>query len=212
MLDKSVPFGAVIMVKRDADSYPRFELPAGYTLACYVPGRENDWAEIMASVGEADSFKSGLSLFSKTFSAPAGLLGRRNLFALTQDGRAVATASLWEGDIFGVPLPRFHWVACKPEHQGRGIVKALLTALLDMHNELALGKVVYLTTQTWSYKAIGLYKKFGFEPYHGPKPAGWTVFDRKDLCAEIDGAFDEHNRRAWQIIDGKIAEYNIKRE
>ena len=53
----------------------------------------------MASVGEADSFKSGLSLFSKTFSAPAGLLGRRNLFALDTDGRVVATASLWEGDI-----------------------------------------------------------------------------------------------------------------
>ncbi|HPT85842.1 MAG TPA: GNAT family N-acetyltransferase [Bacillota bacterium] len=212
MLDKTVPFGAVIMVKCDASSYPRFTLPDGYTLLHYTPGREREWAKIMASVGEAESEEAGLELFYRTFSDHPELLGSRNLFVADTSGRAVATASLWEGGLFGVPLPRVHWVACMPGHQGKGLVKALLSSMLDMHNKLALGKVIYLTTQTWSYRAIGLYKKFGFEPYLGPKPASWTVHCKKALSEELDLAYTEENRRAWAIIDGKIAEYEAKRE
>ena len=87
-----------------------------------------------------------------------------------------------------------------------------MTALLELQNRLALGRVAYLTTQTWSYKAIGLYKKFGFEPYLGAKPAGWTVYGKKDLCAEIDSAFSEEIGRAWKIIDEKLAEYEATRK
>jgi GNAT superfamily N-acetyltransferase len=207
MLDKSLPFAPVIMVKRDADNYPRFDLPAGYRIECHIPGREREWAEIMASVGEAESVDAGVKLFGSTFSDHPEFIGHRNLFAVAEDGCAVATASLWEGEHFGIPLPRVHWVACRPDHQGRGLIKALLTALLDMHNELSLGRVIYLTTQTWSYKAIGLYKKYGFEPYTGAKPANWT--DSGNLG--IAGSYEEYTKAAWQIIDSKIAQYEASR-
>lgn len=55
---------------------------------------------------------------------------------------------------------------------------------------------LYLVTQTWSYKAIRLYEKFGFLPYKGPKPVNWKSDD-----------FDAENLRAWNIIEEKIAEY-----
>jgi len=207
MLDKSLPFAPVIMVKRNADNYPRFGLPAGYKVESYVPGREREWAEIMASVGEAESVEAGVKLFNSTFGDHPELLGRRNLFAVSEYGHAVATASLWEGEHFGIPLPRVHWVACRPDHQGRGLIKALLTALLDMHNGLALGRVIYLTTQTWSYMAIGLYKKFGFEPYLGAKPANWTA----SSYLGISGSFEEYTEAAWRIIDDKIAQYEASR-
>lgn len=211
MLDKSLPFHPVIMVKRDAAIYPRYDLPAGYTIVSYIPGREREWAEIMASVGEADSVDDGVKLFGTTFSDHPELLGNRNLFVLDNEGRAVATASLWEGEHFGVPLPRIHWVACRPEHQRRGLIKALLTALLDMQSSLALGKVLYLTTQTWSYKAIGLYKKFGFEPYFGGKPANWTIYENKEIVESVNTIYNDINKQAWSIIEAKLAEYNGSR-
>jgi len=67
LLDKTVPFGAVIMVKCDASSYPRFTLPDGYTLLHYTPGREREWAKIMASVGEAESEEEAWSFFTGHF-------------------------------------------------------------------------------------------------------------------------------------------------
>lgn len=205
MLDKSLPYAGVIMTKRDAGVYPAYSLPQGYTLGFYTPGAERDWAEIMASVGEADSVGAGIELFSQTFGGWPELFGRRNLFAVAPDGTAAATASLWLGETFGVPLPRVHWVACKPEYQGKGLAKALLSALLSLHRELALGDFIYLTTQTWSYKAIGIYRKFGFEPYMGAKPANWGDAQYDGLVG-FAGSFDEVNTAAWRLINAKLAE------
>lgn len=42
-----------------------------------------------------------------------------------------------------------------------------------MYNECGFKSCIYLTSQTWSYKAIGIYGKFGFAPYMGEKPKNW---------------------------------------
>ncbi|EAC3243564.1 N-acetyltransferase, partial [Listeria monocytogenes] len=52
------------------------------------------------------------------------------------------------------------------------------------------------TTQTGSYQAIYLYRKFGFEKYVGKTPENWKTVN-----------FQEEKETAWQIIENKIAEH-----
>ena len=201
MLDKSIPFFPVLMVKRDTKNYPRFELPVGYAITGYREGFENRWADIIYSVEHTDTWQQARDIFEKEFMSVPELLPGQCLFVLDGKGEAVATASLWHGDHFGETHQRIHWVATRPEHQGRGLVKALMTRLLDLHNELGYKDFIYLTTQTWSYKAINIYSQFGFVPYIGEKPVNWK-----------DENFDKNNRLAWKLIDEKISEYRQKKQ
>ena len=68
-----------------------------------------------------------------------------------------------------------------------------MTRLLERYAELGWQDDIYLTSQTWSYKAINIYAKFGFRPYLGEKPANW-------VC----GDFAAENARAWCLIREKI--------
>ena len=74
----------------------------------------------------------------------------------------------------------------------------MITKLLDFFNELGYKDFIYLTTQTWSYKAINMYLGFGFKPYFGPKPQNW-------VCE--DSEFERENIMAWNIIFNKINNY-----
>ena len=54
------------------------------------------------------------------------------------------------------------YVAVKPDYQGLGLSKALLSRLLELSAEIEGDRKVYLHTQTWSHRAVKLYEKFGF--------------------------------------------------
>ena len=118
---------------------------------------------------------------------------------LDLEGKVVATASLWNGDTFGETLHRIHWVAVHPEHHGKGLAKALLTKLMTLYNQLEYQGVIYLVTQTWSYKAINIYEKFGFTPYKGIKPINWYYDD-----------YETKNVEAWDLIHQNISEYKTE--
>ena len=44
MIDKSIPYYPLTMVKDDAENYPRFDLPSGYRFEFYKKGDEIHWA------------------------------------------------------------------------------------------------------------------------------------------------------------------------
>jgi len=196
MLDKSIPHIGVLMVKTDTTKYPRFELPSGYTICGYLEGFEVQWAGLMFEVDQTDTLQEAKDIFEKEFMSLPDLLPKQCLFVLDETGKMAATASLWHGEHFDETYQRIHWVATCPEYQGKGLTKALITKLLDVYNELGYKDFIYLTSQTWSYKAINIYSQFGFVPYMGEKPANWWVDD-----------FDENNRLAWKMINDKIGEY-----
>ncbi len=194
MLDKTLPYYGVIMIKKDLTTYPKYTLPEGYRFSMYQHGYEKSWADIEASVGEFGSIQDALNHFNKEFSPYPHELQKRCLFVQDKDGKFVATTTGWYGNhLSHKPLPRIHWVAVKPEHQGKGLAKALLTRTLDILNELNYNDIAYLTTQTWSYAAINLYLSLGFKPYMGAKPANWTS---KNFYAD--------NKKAWEIIFDKL--------
>jgi len=123
---------------------------------------------------------------------------RRMLFVKDECGEYVATLTLWTGDYLGETCQRLHWLAVSNKCAGKGIAKALICRVLDLYNELGYEGFVYLLTATWYYRAIGIYKKFGFEAYEG----------KRSLTANVsDEEFVRQNREAIAIINKKLAEY-----
>ena len=148
----------------------------------------------MFALGQTDSLQEAQGIFRKEFLARPELLEKQCLFVLDADNAVAATASVWPGNHFGRELLRVHYVACAEKYQGHGLAKALLSVLLDTVRALDYRDMLYLTSQTWSYKALGLYAKFGFEPYLGEKPANWKA---------QSGDFAQETQDAWALINSK---------
>ncbi|MBE6644899.1 MAG: GNAT family N-acetyltransferase [Ruminococcaceae bacterium] len=199
MIDKSLPRYYVYMYKTDTKQYPKYELPCGYSFEFYKKGDEVRWAELECSIGQFDSMDAALQSFHNNFVKNQTLAPeQRMLFVKDECGEYVATLTLWNGDYLGETCQRLHWLAVSNKCAGKGIAKALICRVLDLYNELGYEGFVYLLTATWYYRAIGIYKKFGFEAYEG----------KRSLTANVsDEEFVRQNREAIAIINKKLAEY-----
>lgn len=200
MLDQSIPYIGVLMTNLTPDDYPRCPLPEGYAPRTYEPGlgMEEDWARLQVSVEHFPTMDEARARFQTELAPDEKTLAKRGIFIYAPDGGLAASALLWYGALFGRTLARVHWVAVAPEHQGKGLCKAAMTRLMDLYHECGLAGGIYLTSQTWSYKALGIYRQFGFKPYTGPCPSGWqpTTDD-----------FEQETHDAWKLIDQKLSQY-----
>ena len=227
-MDKSIPHIGVIMDKTDTADYPRYDLPPGYTFAFYKPGLERMWIEQKVAVGEFDDTDGAETVFKREFlygqpidwlnfkcdkldpdeiqSAPLYYeLCKRMLFILDEDGKLAATGAIWHGEHFGETRQRLHWISVAPRHQNKGLSKPLMTKLMDMYVELGFSGYIYLTSQTWSYKALNIYAHFGFKPYMGEKPQNYAEVD---LETGKPWDYKAMNEEAWTIINDKINQYS----
>lgn len=194
-MDKSIKYYEVLMLRKNSEFYRKYKLPVGYTIKPYESGMENHWAEVETSVGEFDKVIDAKNYFEKEFISKDKDLSKYCFFVENPNGKIVATASIWYGKHFDDRIKyRLHWVAVNPHYQGKGIAKALISYILK-DDKLKGEKYIYLTTQSWSYKAINLYLKFGFKPYSGDKPENWD-------CCHMD--FENYNNEAWELIWSKI--------
>ena len=164
MLDKSIPFYKVYMVRRAGIPIPDYPLPEGFRFSLYKDGDESDWARLEASVDEFESEFAALLRFTEEFIPKAKELYRRCLFIETNDGKKVATANAWWSYVDGERRAWLHWVSVAPEYQGLGLGKALTSRVTRLLLEIEGDVDFYLSTQTWSYKAINIYRQFGYEP------------------------------------------------
>ena len=199
MLDKSLDYCPLMMTKTDTKNSPRHALPEGYAFRFYRAGDEKDWAAIECSIGQFDTEAAALRMFRGEFIENQRLKPEeRMLFVIDPEGNAVATASLWDGDYFGEIRQRFHWVAVTDACTGKGIAKAMLSRVLDLYNELGYEGFLYCRTSTWSYQAIGIYKKLGLVPYRE---------DASPFKDVPDEGFAEKNLAAWAAVENKHALY-----
>lgn len=194
MVDKSVPYIKAIMINRTAESYPRISLPDGFKICGYTDSYKETWLELAVEQHGLE-LSSAVEIFEREFLSKPELLSERCLFVVDEkSGKAVATASFWRGEIApGISMNRIHWVATKAEYQGRGIIKALLSYIMDLYHAIGETGGIYITTQTQSYVAVNVYKKFGFVSYLGELHT-----ENFDLAA---------HQEAWRIINAKISEY-----
>ena len=221
-LDRSIPHIGVIMEKTDTSEYPRYELPPGFSFSRYRPGFENLWARLHFEVEQVDSLDEAETVFKREFIDGKGMdwsdktierlesvnieaspcfkaLNEKMIFVMDSNNDLAGTGSIWDGKHFGEVRQRLHWITVSPKYQNKGISKAIVSKLLDIYNDLGYSGYIYLTSQTWSYKALNVYAHFGFRPYMGDRPKNWRGLEPCN--------YTEKNAEAWNIINEKISEY-----
>lgn len=203
MLDKSIPSQNIFMEKFNLEDFPRYPLAEGYAFSFYRPGDEREWARIEYELGQFDTVERGIEIFNQQFLREQRLKPEeRMIFVKNSCGKIVATAALWEGEIFGRLEPRIHWVATSDSCAGKGIAKAMLTRLFELCAELGYKRYIYLWTGTRSYPAINIYRKFGFKEYIG---------DTNPITNTVDEDFAEKNRAAVDLAGVLIQKYKLRK-
>jgi len=177
MLDKTIPYYHVFMVRKKGKPMYHFPLPDKFRFTLFRAGDEKEWAEIETSVGEFDSVEDALIYFEKNFLPYLNELERRCIFIEDSEGNKVATLTIWWRYTGLRRDPWIHWVAVRPEYQGLGLGKAIVSEGLRRLIEIEGDRDTYLHTQTWSYKAIGIYIKAGFEITDEKGLAGYENYD-----------------------------------
>ena len=196
-MDRTITHISVMMENRNPLSYPKRELPAGYVFTTNGRDLRADWIAIQLASDHVTAEKA-IAVFDKEFAGHIEAFAAQTALVIAPDGQPVGVATLWPGNEFGRKLYKVHWVAVDTTHQGKGIAKALMTRLFDINRDLINADYLYLTTQTWSYCAINIYKQFGFEPYLGERPIYWKE-EMVDYAAK--------QKQAWEIIDEMIGRY-----
>ncbi len=163
LLDKTVPYFNVIMRRSAGLVIPRFILPRGFSLSWFVEGDEARWADIETSVGEFDDVPAALKYFQERYVPYLDELKRRLLLVRAANGDWVGTISAWWNYTGAQRDASIHWLAVRPAYQGLGLGKVLVSECLYTLLRLEGDVEVFLHTQTWSHRAIGIYFKAGFE-------------------------------------------------
>ncbi len=163
ILDKSVQFYKIIMHRKKGAPVPQVQLPDGFKFVGFKAGDELDWAEIETSAGEFNRTIEALVYFQKRFLAYLDELERRTIFIENAKGEKAATLTSWWAYTGKRRDPWIHWVSVKSRFQGLGLGKSIVFEGMHRTIEMEGDRDVYLSTQTWSYKAIGIYMKAGFE-------------------------------------------------
>lgn len=172
---KSIP---LTMVRPDLQRIPSYSFPASYRVRNFQQGDERIWAQIEASVGEFVDEEAALKHFDKEFGAYPEEMVRRCLFIENENGEAIGTTTAWYGSLQDDETSgRIHWVAIRPEYQGKKLAKPLLTAAMEILAQYH--PRAYLTTQTTSYRAVNMYLNYGFEPLITTPDCmeGWTLME-----------------------------------
>lgn len=153
---------SVRMERDDLDGIAEFPLPPDCSLRWYETGDERAWTDIHLAAEEFAEITD--DVHPREFGTDARTLAQRQCFLLDARHVPIATATAWlDDDYFGRPYGRVHWVAVRPEHQGRGFSKPLMSTVLARMAELGHNRA-YLRTSTARLPAINLYVLFGFRP------------------------------------------------
>ncbi|UCC97374.1 MAG: GNAT family N-acetyltransferase [Phycisphaerales bacterium] len=181
MSRNEIALESVTMIRENLDDIPDHTFGPGYSIRWYQPGDEKLWLEIQS---RADVYaKVNADLFKKEFGSDVETLSKRQCFLNDGTSKTIGTASAWFGHLAGRPLGRIHWIAIRPEEQGKGLAKPLLATVCNRLRSLGHSRV-YLTTQTVRLPAINLYAKFGFTPVIDSEADRqiWTRLQRQIKC------------------------------
>ena len=192
--DRSLPRKSLVMYI-PANEMGRCDqpvLPEGYSFRMYRPGDLEDKARLAVLTEEFDAMDQARAHFEK-HNPPEEEQERmrRIVFVISPEGQAVATSTAWWFEENGRRYGRVHWVLADPVHQGKGLGRAVVAWALCRLHELENGLDVYLDTQTWSHKAIGLYLRIGIRPVRKTHPVLRSVNDYDEAVDVLRGVLPE---------------------
>ena len=164
MLDKTIPFHTIIMRSANDRLCTVPELPEGFSVRCYQPGDGTAWAAIQTAVGEFEDTDAAMRCF-RHYLKHEEALKRRQIYVI-DDARKVpvATATAWYSMKEARPIGVVHALSCLPAYQSRGLGRIAAASMMNVFYRLMPGCAVWLDTQTWSCRAIGIYLDLGFVP------------------------------------------------
>ena len=193
MIDKTVEYKSIVMLM-DADKVmttPAPLLPQGFSFRLFC-GEEDieHWCRIETSVQEFDNPAEAKEYFMSEFYPYMDEMKKRCAFVLNSDMVPIATATGWYSR--SIIPNRLHWVAVCPEYQGLGLGKAVSQKAINLCAMLAPNQPMWLSTQTQSARAVGMYHKLGFN----------MVKSGMDL--EEEDAYVRDYDRAIEILGGLL--------
>jgi GNAT superfamily N-acetyltransferase len=176
-MSEPIPYRSLKMTRDHLRDIPAFPLPEGYGLRTFQPGDEQAWARIERRVDEFATEAEALREFDAYFGGDVAALSTRCFFLTDAHGKPIGTASAWWSDLDGETRGEVAWVGIVPEHQGKGLAKPLLSAV--MRRLAQSHERAWLRTQTISYRAVDLYLNYGFAPYprQPEDEEGWRIIE-----------------------------------
>lgn len=171
----------VAMTRKDLKNIPEYALPEGFTLRLFQAGDEAEWARVETAAGEFDNEEQALERFEREFFPYLDEFSKRCLFIENEAGEVIGTTTAWYGSLAEADevIGRIHWVSIIPDYQGKGLSKPLLTEAMKIlakyHTE------AYLTSQTINYKALNMYRHYGFKPVirDAADEEAWAIVEEK---------------------------------
>ena len=158
-------------------SRERWHMPSGYRIRRAVAGDEGHWVTVEVAAGEFRDEDSAWQRMTQNFGSFATTDDAVFLLE-SPDGDVIGTATATTDEFEGRRQGQVGWVGIAPKYQGQGLAKPLLATVV---NELANRgwKEAFLTTQTTSWRAVGLYLGFSFKPALRPgtpdEARGWQM-------------------------------------
>ncbi len=190
MLDKTIEFHSIIMKNPNDRLRETVAVPEGFSVRLYQKGDEKSWAQIQTDVLEFNSADDALACFNH-YLEHEDELKKRQLYVIEEkSGKPVATATAWYSDLNGKPIGVVHALSCLQDYQSLGLGKVAASYMMKCFYQVMPGKEVWLDTQTWSYKALGLYLDLGFIPM------------KKAVYNDVPNEFDA----ALSVLKGKMRE------
>lgn len=137
-------------------------MPTGYHFRTYQTGDEKAWAKLEYEIGDFASAEDAEEYFLSQYVLKSKDLEERCFFVMDEDRRIVGSCIAWKDHRGMETVASLHWLVVSPEHQGKGLGKALcqrVTKVFFEKNDFP----IYIHTQPWSYIAILLYVRQGFK-------------------------------------------------
>ncbi len=177
---KNMKYIPLTMIRSDTENIPLFDLPEGYSIRNFKKGDQHTWAEIETAAGEFKTTDEALQRFNEEFGPYIKEFEQRSLFLVNMQGNCIGTGTAWYNNNFkGERYGRVHWAGIYLEYQGKNLAKPLVSAVMNVLKQHHT--ILYLTTQTTSYKAVKIYLDFGFKPLieSDLDREGWELLSKK---------------------------------
>lgn len=151
------PLSQLPMRFADLTETPSIPLPAGYQVREFSPGEEESLARCMA---EAEGPGWDVARVTREITG-AGFVLRT--FVVVYDNEVVATASAAHEEKRFPGVGYIHWVAARPDHQGKKLGSIATVAAMREFVKQGFTEAV-LETDTFRVPAIVSYLRLGYLP------------------------------------------------
>lgn len=161
MLNRAIPFYNMIL-KCERYIPTEISLPSGFYFRFFQEGDDVFWAALEYAIGDFPSQSSAMQYFNSTYCSAPEELQKRCIFLINSQNEVIGSGIAWKDQRESAEISSLHWLVVSPAWQGKHLGLALCAKAMEIFHDLDAFPV-YIHTQPWSYVAILLYIRLGFQ-------------------------------------------------